>query len=103
MFVFDALPMAKNPVIIEGARGDEFSPVKNAEGVDSPLTCKNDQKKQAARWLKAAGGSVPTASDGVPEIDLEVSPLFASNEEDFVAKWRALENKPEIKNGLYLE
>ncbi len=102
MFVFDALPMAKNPVIIEGARGDEFSPVKNAEGLDSPLTCKNDQKKQAARWLKAVGESVPTDKDGVPEIDIEVSPLFATNEEDFKANWSKLSPKPEIKDGLYI-
>ena len=103
MFVFDALPMAKNPVIIEGSRADEFSPVKNAEGVDSPLTCKNDQKKQFARWLEAAGESVPKGSDGTPSIDLEISPLFASHEDEFVAKWKAMPTKPKIENGLYLE
>lgn len=103
MFVFDALPMAKNPVIIEGARGDEFSPVKNAEGVDSPATCKNDQKKQAARWLKAAGENIETSADGVPVFDIEISPLFATNCEDFVAKWKALDKKPQIKDGLYIE
>ncbi|MDV7394983.1 UTP--glucose-1-phosphate uridylyltransferase, partial [Arthrospira platensis SPKY1] len=36
MFVFDALPLAKNPVIIETDRADDFSPIKNAEGTDSP-------------------------------------------------------------------
>lgn len=102
MFVFDALPMASNPVIIEGARADEFSPVKNAEGVDSPRTCKNDQKKQASRWLNSAGVHVKTASDGVPEIDIEISPLFATNEEDFLVKWKSLTCKPEIANGLYI-
>ena len=55
MFVFDALSKAKNPVIIEGLRNDNFSPVKNAEGVDSPETCRNDQLKQAIRWLSATG------------------------------------------------
>src|SRR5690606_6714748 len=29
-FVFDALPFAKNPVVIESDRADDFSPVKNA-------------------------------------------------------------------------
>ena len=72
MFVFDALPMAKNQVIIEGARGDEFSPGKNAEGVDSPATCKNDQKKQSARWLKAAGENIETYPDCGHEIDIEI-------------------------------
>ena len=102
MFVFDALPMSKNPVIIEGARGDEFSPVKNAEGVDSPATCKADQKKQWARWFKAAGVEIPVDDKGVPLANIEVSPLFATNQDDFVKAWNALEPKPEIKDGLYI-
>ncbi len=103
MFVFDALPMAKSPVIIEGARWDEFSPVKNAEGVDSPLTCKNDQKKQFARWFKEAGSPVDCDETGIPEADIEISPLFASNAEDFAMRWNALANKPPVKSGFYLE
>lgn len=102
MFVFDALPMAANPVIIEGFRGDEFSPVKNAEGLDSPATCKAHQKAQWARWLAAAGVNIDTDKDGVPGIDIEISPLFASNQADFVASWNALGQKPEIRNGLYI-
>lgn len=102
MFVFDALPMAKSPVIIEGFRGDEFSPVKNAEGVDSPLTCRNHQKQQAARWLKKAGANVELDANAVPKIDLEISPLFASNGEDFAARWGALKDKPEIGDGFYI-
>lgn len=103
MFVFDALEFAKNPVIIEGARGDEFSPVKNAEGVDSPLTCKNDQKKQFARWLKKVGVNVPLDEANVPLWDIEISPLFASNEADFVAKWNSLASLPKVENGFYLQ
>ncbi len=102
MFVFDALPMAKSPVIIEGFRGDEFSPVKNAEGLDSPATCKNHQKQQAARWLAKVGKKLDTDSENVPVFDIEVSPLFASNEEDFVANWNELSAKPEIGNNFYL-
>ncbi|MGA0369611.1 MAG: UTP--glucose-1-phosphate uridylyltransferase, partial [Kiritimatiellia bacterium] len=68
MFVFDALPMAKNPVIIEGDRGENFSPVKNAEGVDSPKTCKQDQLRQFAGWLQAAGVDLPRDEEGVPQI-----------------------------------
>ena len=102
MFVFDALPMAKSPVIIEGARADEFSPVKNAEGLDSPQTCKKHQKAQFARWLKAAGENIEVDSDGVPSINVEVSPLFASNVSDFVERWKALNAKPKISDGLYI-
>jgi len=103
MFVFDALPMANSPVIIEGARGDEFSPVKNAEGVDSPLTCKNHQKAQAARWLSKVGVNLKVDAQGVPLDDIEISPLFATNEEDFIANWNKLAVKPEIKNGSFIQ
>ena len=66
MFVFDALPFAQNPVVIETRRADDFSPVKNAEGVDSPQTCRDDQLRQFARWLKANGAAVETDATGLP-------------------------------------
>lgn len=103
MFVFDALEFAKNPVIIEGARGDEFSPVKNAEGLDSPATCKRDQKKQFARWLSSAGVNLDYDRDGEPVWDIEISPLFATNKADFLAKWNSLSPKPEVTPGFYLD
>src|SRR5690606_26146169 len=75
MFVFDALPFAKNPMVIETRRADDFSPVKNAEGVDSPKTCRDDQLRQFARWLKANGAQVATDASGLPDVAIEVSPL----------------------------
>ena len=51
-FVFDALPLAKNPVILEADRLDQFSPVKNRTGVDSLESSQADQIKRAKRWLK---------------------------------------------------
>ena len=103
MFVFDALEFAKNPVIIEGARRDEFSPVKNAEGVDSPKTCREDQKKQFAYWLREAGVDLATDERGVPVLNIEISPLFATNKADFVAKWKALSPEPKLCENFYLE
>lgn len=103
MFVFDALPLAKNPVIIEAARADDFSPVKNAEGVDSPKSCKEDQLRMFARWLKAAGEAIATDESGLPEITFEISPRFAADEADFVAQWAALESKPAIQDGVVVE
>ncbi|WPJ94483.1 UDPGP type 1 family protein [Coraliomargarita algicola] len=102
MFVFDALPLAKNPVIIEAARADDFSPVKNAEGVDSPKSCKEDQLRMFARWLKAAGEAIETDETGLPAITFEISPRFAADEADFVAQWAALEAKPELKDGVVI-
>jgi UDP-N-acetylglucosamine/UDP-N-acetylgalactosamine diphosphorylase len=103
MFVFDALPLAKNPVIIEAARGDDFSPVKNAEGIDSPQSCKEDQLRMFARWLKAAGVEVETDDSGLPRITFEISHRFAADEKDFVEHWHALSTKPEIKEGAVVE
>lgn len=102
MFVFDALPLAKKPVIIEAARADDFSPVKNADGVDSPQTCKEDQLRMFARWWQAAGESIETDATGLPAIRFEISPRFAVDEADFVAQWSALETKPELKDGLVI-
>jgi UDP-N-acetylglucosamine/UDP-N-acetylgalactosamine diphosphorylase len=103
MFVFDALPLAKNPVIIEAARGDDFSPVKNAEGKDSPKSCKEDQLRMFARWLRAAGVELETDDSGLPTMTFEISHRFAADEKDFVEQWKALETKPEIKEGTVIE
>jgi UDP-N-acetylglucosamine/UDP-N-acetylgalactosamine diphosphorylase len=101
-FVFDALPYAKNPVVIETRRADDFSPVKNADGADSPATCRADQLRQLARWLRAAGVTIPTDPTGLPPFAIEVSPLFATDEETFAESWRKLPSKPKIEPGLYL-
>ena len=102
MFVFDALPFARNPVVVETRRSEEFSPVKNAEGVDSPKTCSDDQMKLFGRWMHAAGIAVPVDAHGVPTIRLEVSPQFAVDEDSFAESWAALKTKPEIRDGLVL-
>ncbi len=103
MFVFDALPFAKNPVVIETRRADDFSPVKNAEGVDSPKTSREDQLRQYTRWLRENGAEVATDSTGLPSITFEVSPLFGYDEASFADSWKKLSPKPEIRDGLYLE
>jgi UDP-N-acetylglucosamine/UDP-N-acetylgalactosamine diphosphorylase len=102
MFVFDALPFAKNPVVIETLRADDFSPVKNAEGVDSPKTCRDDQLRQFARWLRANGAAVECDATGLPRIALEISPLFGYDEDSFAAAWSRLSPKPAVQEGLYL-
>lgn len=75
-FLFDALPFADRTVTIEAAREDEFSPIKNAEGADSPETARRDLNRRNARWLEAAGVRVPRDADGEPP-DIEVDPRRA--------------------------
>ena len=103
MFVFDALPFAANALVIETRRPDDFSPVKNAEGVDSPRTAREDQLRQYARWLRAAGARIETDASGLPAVNVEVSPLFGVDEESFADSWKKLAPKPDVADGLYLE
>ncbi len=80
-FVFDAIPLGASPIVYETAREEEFSPVKNAEGADSPATCRRDQIRRNARWLEACGLSIPRKEDGEPDCVIEISPLFAVSQE----------------------
>ena len=57
-FVFDALPLARNPLIFEADRLEEFSPVKNKIGVDSLESSQADQIERGRRWLENAGHNV---------------------------------------------
>ena len=102
MFVFDALPFAKNPVIIETLREDDFSPVKNATGIDYAESCRDDQLRQWTRWLKATGVELEVDETGLPSIIFEVSPLFADTEAAFVKRWGELEEEPAIESGTIL-
>ena len=81
-FVFDAIPLARNAMVMYTRRSEEFSPVKNAEGVDSAVTARRDMIRRAAEWLEACGVSVPRSALGEPEVPIEISPSFALDAED---------------------
>ena len=84
-FVFDAIPLAKNAIAYTTDRAEEFSPVKNADGTDSPATSRRDQVRRAARWLTAAGATVPMKGTE-PDATIEISPLYAATEGQLRAK-----------------
>jgi UDP-N-acetylglucosamine/UDP-N-acetylgalactosamine diphosphorylase len=67
-FVFDALPAAKSVCVVETDRAREFSPVKNAEGSNSPETVRRGLTARYRAWLAAAGVALP-GGDTVIEID----------------------------------
>lgn len=90
MFVFDAIPLAENPLVLYTDRAEEFSPVKNAEGADSPQTARHDMSRRAARWLRSAGADVPTDDSGLPRQPLEISPAFALDAEDLRSRLTAV-------------
>ncbi|HVS37447.1 MAG TPA: UDPGP type 1 family protein [Gemmataceae bacterium] len=85
-FIFDVLPLAERYVVVETSRREEFAPLKNATGADSPEAVKQAISDLAGDWLEAAGVSLPKKPDGGAAVALEVGPLFALDREEFVAK-----------------
>ena len=76
-FIFDALPDADRVLNLEFAREDEFSPVKNAEGDDSPAIARRDMVRKAARLLESCGVTVPRDARGEPLYRIEIDPCYA--------------------------
>lgn len=73
LFVFDVFPFTKHFAVLEVARNEEFSPLKNAPGTgsDDPETSRRDLLAQHRRFLEHAGAKV---TEGV---EIEVSPLVS--------------------------
>ena len=83
-FIFDILPNARRAAFLAFDQKDEFSPVKNAEGNDSPATCRADLRAKWARMLADAGVKVPES------MPLEVDPAYALDAADLVRRGLAL-------------
>lgn len=76
-FIFDVLPDATTVLNVAFKREDEFSPVKNATGPDSPETTRRDLVRKYARMLEAAGVTIPRTETGDPRWKLEIDPAYA--------------------------
>jgi UDP-N-acetylglucosamine/UDP-N-acetylgalactosamine diphosphorylase len=85
-FIFDVLPLAERWTVVETSRREEFFPLKNASGPDSPETVRQALSDLAADWLDPAGVAVPRTPDGSAAVPLEVSPLFALDAEELARK-----------------
>ncbi len=86
LFVFDALGDTENSVIMEVAREEEFSPVKNKSGRDSEGTARRDLCNYFGRWLEAAAVAVPKNKNDDVDGLIEISPLYAINMDEFLGK-----------------
>jgi UDP-N-acetylglucosamine/UDP-N-acetylgalactosamine diphosphorylase len=95
-FIFDALPLATNSVILQTLRSEEFAPVKNATGPDSPIVTRKMMAERWAAWLEAAGETIPRKADGSADCLIEISPLFAVDKDDVAEKKNQI---PKIKRG----
>ena len=89
-FIFDALPLAQNPLILEADRAEQFAAIKNAFGQDSPDSCRAALADRTAKWLEAVGVHVPRTPDGALDATIEISPRLATAPEDLL---------PLVKNG----
>ncbi len=85
-FIFDVLPDARTVVNMAFDRAEEFSPVKNAAGSDSPATCKRDLQAKWLRWLRTLGVQVSVDAQGAPVFPLEIDPAYALDVTDLKRK-----------------
>jgi UDP-N-acetylglucosamine/UDP-N-acetylgalactosamine diphosphorylase len=79
------------------SRREEFAPLKNATGADSPESVRAALVALAADWLWQAGANV--AAGAV----VEVSPLVALGPEDLGALVSGLTLETSIESGTYFE
>lgn len=77
-FIFDLLPKANNPLVVEYAEADVFAPLKNAPGAskDTEAYVRMFMADQQHKWLESAGARVS------PGATVEISPLFALDADD---------------------
>jgi UDP-N-acetylglucosamine/UDP-N-acetylgalactosamine diphosphorylase len=99
MFIFDALPKADRWAVVETGRREEFEPLKNASGPDSPETVRQAMSNLAADWLERAGVKVPRRDNGDAAVPLEISPLYALDTEELAAK---VDRGMRIESATYL-
>lgn len=90
-FIFDVLPDAQTVVNLAFDRAEEFSPVKNASGTDSPATCKHDMQAKWLRWCRTAGIQVSANALGAPVLPMEIDPAYACDACELMKKGLVLE------------
>jgi UDP-N-acetylglucosamine/UDP-N-acetylgalactosamine diphosphorylase len=81
-FVFDLLPLARNPIVVEADPARVFAPVKNADGapVDTPAHTKQAILSQHRGWLEAAGAEIASG------VQIEIHPDWALDGEEVKSK-----------------
>jgi UDP-N-acetylglucosamine/UDP-N-acetylgalactosamine diphosphorylase len=81
-FIFDALPQAERWLLVGVTHEDEFAPLKNSAGPDSPATVRLAQSRLAAAWLARRNIRFPADERGNPLVPVEISPLVALGPDD---------------------
>ena len=76
-FIFDTLPLARRVLVVETDRWEEFEPLKNAQGANSPASLRQAMSNLYAQWLDDVKIQVPRRPDGSAAVPIEISPLLA--------------------------
>jgi UDP-N-acetylglucosamine/UDP-N-acetylgalactosamine diphosphorylase len=92
MFIFDAIPLANKVLAVECARREEFEPLKNAEGENSPASVRQAMADLFGSWLQQAGVEVPRRPDGAVAVPIEIGPLFALDAEELRASLKKIDD-----------
>lgn len=83
-FVFDAIKFAKNAFLLEVDRAEEFAPVKNKEGEDSPFTAKQMFMERCRRLLLKSTED-PEKIKRIKKAEIiEISPLVSYHSKDLI-------------------
>jgi len=84
-FIFDLMPLAENPLVVEVDAKRVFAPVKNAavtgeqgESRDTPATVQAQLIALHREWLERVGVTV------APGVAVEISPLFAIDDAELL-------------------
>ena len=94
--MFDLIPQAKTSVGLLIDRDDEFAPVKNAEGADSPASARQLLSDCHQRWLEAAGEVALAEGQRI-----EISGRFAGSQHSFAGNWDQRVSR--VEGDYYLE
>ncbi|PLW41518.1 hypothetical protein PCANC_13091 [Puccinia coronata f. sp. avenae] len=101
LFIFDVFPFVESLSLLEVARSEEFSPLKNAPntGSDDPQTSRRDLLAQQKRWMEAAGCLFHS-----PDVEVEISALVSYAGEGLEpAKGKTIRQSTYIKSKGELE
>lgn len=82
-FALDTLPEASPALVLICEREEEFAPVKNMHGEDSPETARQLMQQRFARWLAQAGVEV------APGANVEIAARYALDQAELAARLTA--------------
>lgn len=97
LFYFDVFEETSKIGLFETIREDEFAPLKNANGDDSPQSARDYLKKLHRKWVEAAG--VTLEGEG----DVEIHPKTSYNGEGIAEKVEETFGEQKAKLPLYIE